>query len=136
MKQSPITKKQVDKGYYVFIDNSKEITMQNEIIQLSLKEFVKSTLLDINSAVVEAKNEGLPIAYGQYRDGTYPSLKTVEFDIALQVSNNNETGKNGGIGVGISVVSFNFAKEKINSTQHETTNRIKFSVDMFLGSDK
>jgi len=110
--------------------------MSDEIVQLSLKEFVKSTLLDINEAVVEAKKEGLPIAYQRYSDGNYPSLKTIEFDIAIQVSNNVETGKNGGVGLGISVVSFNFVKEKMNSIHHETVNRVKFSVDMFLGNEK
>jgi len=110
--------------------------MSDKIQQLSLKEFVKTTLLDINTAVVEAKKEGLPIAYKPYSGGHFPTLKTVEFDIAIQISDIEETGKNGKAGLGISVVSINYSKEKVISAQHESTNRIKFSVDMFLGSDQ
>ncbi|MDR1868346.1 MAG: hypothetical protein LBQ77_08820 [Treponema sp.] len=70
---------------------------------LSLKDFVKTTLLEINESVVEASEEGLPLAYRRAD------------------------------GLAISVVNLNFGKEKKNASEHLTTNRIKFSVDMFLG---
>jgi hypothetical protein len=109
--------------------------MAQEIIQLSLKDFIKSTLLDINNAVIAAKKEGIPIAYSQYRTGVLPTLKTIEFDIAVQISENITSGKNSEGGLGISVIGFKFDKESNKSLQNETTNRIKFSVDMFLGKE-
>ena len=109
--------------------------MSNEFVQIGLKDFIKSTLLDINHAVAEAKGEGLPIAYCEYKSGNHPSVKTIEFDIAIQVSKNDESGKGNNFGVGISVVNLNFSKDKVKSSHHETSNRIKFSVDMFLGME-
>ena len=52
--------------------------MSDEFVQIGLKDFIKSTLLDINNAVIEAKEEGLPIAYHEYRTGQHPLLKTIE----------------------------------------------------------
>jgi hypothetical protein len=98
---------------------------------LSLKDFIKTTLLEINESVVEASTEGLPLAHRK-GDGL-PICKTIEFDIAVQIMQNETTGKKRDTGVGISVVNFNFGKEQKNASEHLTTNRIKFSVDMFLG---
>jgi hypothetical protein len=112
-----------------------EVIMAQKIIQISLKDFIKSTLLDINNAVIEAKKDGIPITYNKYRNGVFPTAKTIEFDIAVQISENELSGKNSEGGLGISVIGFKFDKEGRKSLQHETTNRIKFSVDMFLGQE-
>ncbi|AEF84749.1 hypothetical protein TREPR_2025 [Treponema primitia ZAS-2] len=114
--------------------DKKRGTMNKE--QPSLKEFIKSTLLDINCAVIEAKKEGIPIAYRQYNNDILPILKTVEFDIAIQVSEDESSGKNKGAGFGISVVNLNISSDKEKTHLQNLTNRIKFSVDLFLGLEK
>ncbi|GMO29842.1 MAG: hypothetical protein Pg6A_18400 [Termitinemataceae bacterium] len=48
---------------------------------LRLKDFIKTTLLEINESVVEALKDGLPLAFRR-ADGL-PICKTVEFDIAV-----------------------------------------------------
>jgi hypothetical protein len=62
-----------------------------------------------------------------------PICKTIEFDIAVQIMQNETAGKKRDTGLGISVVNLNFGKEQKSASEHLTTNRIKFSVDMFLG---
>jgi hypothetical protein len=101
---------------------------------LSLKDFIKTTLLEINEAVVESLKEGLPLAF-RSSDGL-PICKTVEFDIAVQITQNETTGKKRDTGLGISVVNLNFGKDHENSSGQLRTNRINFSVDVFLGVDK
>jgi hypothetical protein len=106
--------------------------MEREQI-ISLKDFIKTTLLAINAAVVESLKEGLPLAF-RSSDGL-PICKTVEFDIAVQITQNETTGKKRDTGLGISVVNLNFSKDHENSSEQLRTNRIKFSVDVFLGAD-
>ncbi|MDR2619303.1 MAG: hypothetical protein LBC62_10575 [Treponema sp.] len=101
---------------------------------LSLKDFIKTTLLEINEAVVDSLKEGLPLAFR--RSDGLPICKTVEFDIAVQITQNDTTGKTRDTGLGISVVNLNFGKEHEKSSEQLRTNRIKFSVDLFLGLDK
>ena len=48
---------------------------------LRLKDFIKTTLLEINESVNEAIKEGLPLAFR--RADRLPMCKTVEFDIAV-----------------------------------------------------
>ncbi|GHV53362.1 hypothetical protein AGMMS49579_12000 [Spirochaetia bacterium] len=100
---------------------------------LSLRDFVKSALVDINDAVKEASELGVAIAYSEYKSGMYPTLKPVEFDVAVQVSQNSEAGKKSGAGLGLSIANVSFGKDKLDSIEHSMTNRIKFSVDVFLG---
>ncbi len=54
--------------------------MENK--SLTLKEFVKNTLIDINDAVTEAYKSGVSVVHKKYEDGYHPAAKTVEFDIA------------------------------------------------------
>ena len=63
-------------------------------------------------------------------------LRPSKFDIAIQVSKNDEAGKGNSFGTGISVVNLNFSKNNAKSSHHETSNRIKFSIDMFIGMEK
>jgi NMD protein affecting ribosome stability and mRNA decay len=85
--------------------------MAHETIQLSLKEFIKSTLVDINEAVIEAVQEGIPIAYAQYTTGQHPMMKSVEFDIAVQVTESNVSGKNSEGGWVYRLLILNLAKK-------------------------
>jgi len=106
--------------------------MQNDQT-LRLKDFIKTTLLEINESVVEAFKEGLPLAFR--RQDNIPICKTVEFDIAVQITQNETIGKDRNAGLGISVVNLNFGKNHGTTSEHLTTNRIKFSVDVFLGME-
>jgi len=101
---------------------------------LRLKDFIKTTLLEINESVTEALNDGLPLAFRK-ADGL-PACKTVEFDIAVQITQNETTERKRNAGLGISVVNLKIGKEQGSTSEHLTTNRIKFSVDLFLGLEK
>ena len=101
---------------------------------LRLKDFIKTTLLEINESVTEALKDGLPLAFR--REDGIPVCKTVEFDIAVQITQNETTEKKHNTGLGISVLNLNIGKEHGNTSEQLTTNRIRFSVDLFLGLEK
>ena len=107
----------------------------NTVNALSLKDFIKDTLLDINGAIREAHDLGVPITYRQYSDGTFPSAKQIEFDIAVQINEVQEVGKDRKSKLGISVVNMELGRSKNEKHERETLNRIKFSVDVFLGME-
>jgi hypothetical protein len=116
------------------MNNILEGYVLQDVNHLSLKDFIKSTLIDINDGIKEAADEGVSIAYRETNSGWAPACKSVDFDIAVQVSQNEEKGKKKGGEFGISVLNFNLGNESTNGIGRETTNRIKFSVDVFLGS--
>lgn len=100
---------------------------------LSLKDFVRNTLIEVNTAVIEAAESGVEISHKQYGTGVHPEVKTVEFDIALQILKNNNTEKGGNLEASISVLNLDLGYNKKTNRSEMTTNRIKFSVDVFLG---
>jgi hypothetical protein len=51
---------------------------------LTLKDFIKTTLLEINESVVEALKEGLPLAFRR-KDGL-PICKTVDLFFGLDTA--------------------------------------------------
>ncbi|EKO06932.1 hypothetical protein FH593_00920 [Leptospira interrogans] len=105
-----------------------------EMKTFTLKEFVKNALVDINEAVKEAGDLGVPIAHEFNGDGSaYPEIKTIDFDIAVQVTKNNETKNDQRAGLSLSVVNLSLGRNKNDSMGEESTNRIKFSVNVYLG---
>ncbi|GHU01748.1 hypothetical protein FACS1894147_02190 [Spirochaetia bacterium] len=99
---------------------------------LTLKQFITSTLVDINVGINEARNQGVLIAAAT-NNKDLPACKSVEFDIAVQItqSETSENKKSGGLD--ISVLNFKLGKNKSGETENLLTNRIRFSVDAFLG---
>ncbi len=87
--------------------------MENK--NLSLKDFVKKTLLDINEAVCEAKEEGLSITHGEYGSSIIPQAQDIVFD--LSVSTENSKTKDANAGVVISVINATVGKKKELSEQ-------------------
>ena len=100
---------------------------------LSLKEFIKEALIEINSAVTEAADEGVSIVYNKYESGQHPRIQTVNFDLAVTIEKSSEKKdtKNGGLG--ISVLNVRMDKKKNDISIVKNTNRLNFSVDVFLG---
>jgi len=100
---------------------------------LSLKDFIKKSLVDINTAVVEASKEGVSLAHYNYEDGINPKMQTIEFDLAVTIEESSESTQNKNGGISISVFSAKLGRNNKEDLRFTNTNRIKFSVDIFLG---
>jgi len=89
---------------------------------MDLKEFTKNVLIELDTAVSEARAE-------TSRDITFTGSKenrTVEFDIAVAVE--NSTGKSGA--AGIKVLEFVKGDGKISlESKNSTVSRIKFGIN-------
>lgn len=102
---------------------------------MDLQEFIRQSLLDIVSAVREAKKLDLGIAPDLVKpDGETTLLRTtggfkpaflIEFDIAVTVSRESSAG--GSVGGGIIQVLSAKVDAKTEST-NESVSRIKFTV--------
>lgn len=102
-------------------------------MSLSLKEFITSALVDINEAVKDASNSGVHIAYQQYKTGNHPTIKAIEFDIAVELTESSSNSKSSSSGLQLSILNLGGEKSKNNKSDSKNVNRIKFSVDTFLG---
>ena len=100
---------------------------------LSLKEFVREALIDINTAVNEAAEEGVSIVYNEYKTGQYPKVQTVSFDLAVTVEQSSEENNKKDGGFRISVFNAKVGSNKNELTMEKNINRISFSVEVFLG---
>ena len=102
---------------------------------VTLRGFVTSALVDINEAVKDATRKGVQISYKQYKSGKYPTVKPIEFDIAIELTESQ--GKNSNIGGSLQLSVLNISLDKSGEKKLDTknVNRIKFAVDVFLGMD-
>ncbi len=108
---------------------------------MELQEFIKNTLVQITTGVIEAQNElkdtgclinpeGFTMQGGQIKQGyknEYRAIQTVKMNIAVSVSENSGTQK--GIGV------VNFIKAGISSDDNVSNERIttlEFEVPIAL----
>lgn len=103
---------------------------------LTLREFVSSALVDINEAVKDASKEGVRIAYQKYETGTHPTIKSIEFDIAVELTESQSKDSKTGTGLQLSILNLGIDKSKGQNSDTKNVNRIRFSVDAFLGMEK
>src|SRR5262245_23531827 len=106
---------------------------------VQLKDFVKSTLIQIAQGVAEAQEEaaGLgafvnPIRLagtsGRWDRDTANVASTVEFDVAVQATEGTSTKS----GIGVAVASLVLGTQVRADESAAATSRIKFSVDILL----
>ena len=103
---------------------------------LSLKDFIKESLIDINAGVIDAVEAGVTVVYKEYKDGTYPSSQTISFDLSVSIEEENNEQKDKSGGLAISVVSGKIGKKSDKKQFENTVNRIQFSIEAFLGMEK
>lgn len=100
---------------------------------VTLRDFVTSALVDINEAVKDATRKGVQISYQEYETGKHPSLKPIEFDIAIELTESQGKNSNIGGGLQLSVLNIGLDKSGEKKSDSRNVNRIKFAVDVFLG---
>jgi hypothetical protein len=93
------------------------------------QEFAHEKGARINPVRVRAR-EGTYVFYGD-EDG-YRALSKIEFDIAVTVSSQQETGAN----AGIKVYALNIGGKKADTDLNETVSRIKFDIEVALPNVK
>lgn len=109
---------------------------------MELKDFIKTTLLEITDAVLEAREKSTAsIAPFRLhgRNGTeievITSNQLIEFDLAITETNKGSSNKEGNK-IGIKVLSSEVSLEgkvgKNSETVQQTANRIKFSVPVYF----
>ncbi|MCP4393817.1 MAG: hypothetical protein GY804_06070 [Alphaproteobacteria bacterium] len=108
---------------------------------MQLKDFIKTTLVDISEAVYEAKNQvadKTAIASG-FLEGEFQQATHIEFDIAVTAKDeeNNKLEGNGNIGAKIiEVINANASvgkkSEQNSATEHSS--RISFKVPIHFGA--
>lgn len=93
---------------------------------MELKDFVSETLTQVAAGVKAAHSEIQPTGAS-----IVPGFESVEFDIAVTVSEN--TGHKAK--AGISVFSVGAGAERAKESAASTVNRIKFAVKLYLPKD-
>ncbi len=104
---------------------------------MELKDFIKSTLVQLSKGIEEAKKElgddtkfktiinPLTAGYGKVSvEGGFNQIQEIEFDIALIVE--QKSGGKAGIGVLASIITAGASKSTDDT--HSETHRIKFKV--------
>lgn len=119
---------------------------------MDLKDFVKESLVQISSAIIEANEalegtnavvnpfnivtlSGSERAYGRVNDAyseKEPVVEVVEFDVAVTTESGTQTGG----GIRISVASIGLGAEGKSTGAHSNESRIKFKVPMVYPSVK
>lgn len=102
---------------------------------LSLKDYVKKTLIDINEGILEAAQDGgVSIAHMDYGEsGNLPKCQTVEFNTVVEITESTELNKEIGGNLAISIANFNIGRNKKEEKKNGSVNTVKFAVDAFLG---
>lgn len=99
--------------------------------RLSLKDFIKNTLVDINDAVKEAEEEGVNLVYNELKSGGLsPKPQDISFDLSVTTEQGDESSK----GAGLRISVLNGSIDKKSQVGEQKVNRIQFSVTAFLGS--
>ncbi len=101
--------------------------------EISIKEFVKETLIEISEGIMSAQQElweqlhNFPIAPNKVDGEQVAKASSISFDIALTTSTNEKSQKNGGIK--IKEVDASLGKE--NNISKELISRIQFDVPFY-----
>lgn len=99
------------------IKNSQEVATENNAI---INPYVRKWDLD-KTMTVERKN-----------NDDFISVSTIDFDIAVSTSNEQQTGINGGI----NVMSVNIGGKASDKDLNETVSRIKFNINVVLPNNE
>jgi hypothetical protein len=100
---------------------------------MQLREFIKSSLLDIIHAVqdaqgeLEGKDSGAAVAF-KHESHEHGSRVEVDFDIAVTAS----AGAKAGAGAGINVVSLKIGASGETVTENTAVSRIRFALPVHL----
>ena len=107
-------------------------------MSISLKDFVKQTLLDITMAVDEAKDKSpVWIAPGSFEDRKQLDPQMIDFSVQVSVSEEKSAKGSGGISIPlVTVVKAKIDGEIANSDEKMTTQSLKFSVPVYFQSRK
>ncbi len=103
---------------------------------LTLRDFISNTLVDINEAVKDASKKDVEIVYQRYQSGKLPTAKSIEFDIAIELTESEGSDKQSGAGLQVSILNLGLNKSKSLNSDTKNMNRIRFSVDIFLGMER
>lgn len=115
---------------------------------MTLKEFTKNTIVEIVEGVIEANNSlqekgafisasslsnavrdaQVPILYARDSDNKIHAVTNVDFDIAISISDNNETEAGGGLRLNV----FSCGAKTTDISNNEIVNRVKFTLPLAL----
>jgi hypothetical protein len=96
---------------------------------MELKEFVRSSLLDVMHAVREAQKEWQDSGYKGAINPVWSSIDKESFrDISFDVAVTAENETAGKVGGGIQVVGLKIGGEAIDTVSGSSVSRIQFSV--------
>lgn len=107
-------------------------------MSISLKDFVKQTLLDITMAVDEAKDKSpVWIAPGSFEDRKQLDPQMIDFSVQVTVSEEKSAKGSGDIGVPmVTIVKAKLGGEIASSDERMMTQSLKFSVPVYFQSRK
>jgi hypothetical protein len=104
---------------------------------MDLKDFVKQALVDITSAVEEAKDlSPVSIAPGYLTTNkgraTITDPQFIEFDVATTVVEANSTSGSGGAKISVVGVGISIGGERGATANHESVSRVKFQIPVYF----
>jgi hypothetical protein len=104
---------------------------------MDLKDFVKQALVDITSAVEEAKDiSPVSIAPGYVSTekgrSTITDPQFIEFDVATTVVESSSTSGSGGAKISVVGVGISLGGERGVTANHESVSRVKFQIPVYF----
>ena len=107
-------------------------------MSISLKDFVKQTLLDITTAVDEAKHQSpVWIAPGRFENKRQLDPQMIDFSVQVSVSEEKVKKGSGDASLPlVTVLKVNASGELSKSDERMTTQTLKFSVPVYFQSKR